>query len=320
LIVVKSPFRVSFAGGFSDAAARERGGEGAVLSAAVGLHAYITAQLRKDAFTVAAYSRVERVDQLENMENALFREAIAASGVRAPLEMHSIGVLSLASSGLGGSSSAAVGMVLALSALRGARMSARVLAEAAADVEINKMKRSIGKQDHYAAAYGGLNVFKFRGEYVEVQRMDASLAGVLKGCMAMTPCHADPRDASEMLKEQLNADPGIPKALADLVPATVKAFNDSSLHDLCSILREGWRLKKALSPRMSNAAANAAVSMAESMGGAGKLCGAGGSGHAWVILPKGAMLDYLYKVPGSFQVAFEPVGASVVHDDGERTT
>lgn len=318
MIVTKTPMRVSFAGGFSDAAARAGGGEGAVLSATVSIHAYVTAQARKDKSVVAAYSIVERAESAENLKNALFREALVATRVFKAVEVHSIGALSLASSGLGGSGAAAVGMVSALSALRGRRLSARDAAEMAAGVELRGMGRSVGKQDHYAAAYGGLNVFRFNGDHVKVQRLDESLAGMLSGRMFMAPCHAEARDASDMLSEQLTADPSIPKALAALVPDAVTAFDREDFCALCSVLREGWRLKKALSPRMSNALADAAVAEAERVGGGAKLCGAGGSGHVWALVHEDYAWEYLAHVPGAFRVDFEPRGVGVVYDDGER--
>lgn len=320
MIVVRAPMRVSFAGGFSDAAARSGGGDGAVLSATINVHAYITAQVRKDRSVVAAYSEVEKAENASGVRNALFREALAATGIFSAVEVHSIGALSLASGGLGGSGAAAVGMIAALSALKGRRIGTRDIAETAAGVELRGMNRAVGKQDHYAAAYGGLNVFRFNGDYVKVQRLDESMAGVLSGRMFLAPCHAEPRDASEMLSEQLKADPGIPRALAALVPDALEAFEKADFCALCSVLREGWRLKKSLSPRMSNPAADVAVAEAERVGGGAKLCGAGGSGHVWALVHEDFAWEYLSRVPGAFRVDFEPRGVDVIYDDGERAS
>lgn len=320
MIITKAPFRISFAGGFADVAAREGDAWLSVVSATVALHCYVTVQARHDTSVVAAYARVEKVTDAAELQNGLFREVLAEMGFAQGLEVHSIGSLSLSSSGLGGSSAAAVAMVQALARLAGSDLSRRTVAERAANVEIKRMGRRIGRQDHFAAAYGGLNVFRFRGDQTRVERMDEHLLAPLAGCCVMVPCPSrTERDASTMLAEQVKADASIPRRLSYLVPSVLEALEAGDVRGLAGLLNEGWELKKKLGPSVTTPEADDAVDAIRKLGGGAKLCGAGGGGHVFGILPGAAETDTFMRArPDAFKIAFDPAGVAVVYDDRER--
>ena len=113
------------------------------------------------------------MQDIEEIENNIARECLRFLNIEPPIYISTVGDLP-ASTGLGGSSSFAVGLLNALHAYRGERVSAGQLAEEASYIEIEVLKEPIGKQDQYAAAFGGLNLFCFKpggAVTVEPQRL-----------------------------------------------------------------------------------------------------------------------------------------------------
>src|SRR5918995_3919606 len=171
-VLTRTPLRVSFAGGGTDLAAfYEMSEYGAVLSTAIDKYIYVTVKRHSDVFNEPIrvnYSRSEEVHRVEEIRNNIARECIRFLEIEPPIYISTVGDLP-ASTGLGGSSSFAVGLLNALHAFRGERTSAGQLAEEACHIEIDVLKQPIGKQDQYAAAFGGLNFFSFkRGGVVTV--------------------------------------------------------------------------------------------------------------------------------------------------------
>src|SRR5215813_8162112 len=191
IVVTRTPLRVSFAGGGTDLAAfYERGGYGAVLSTAVNKYIYVTVKQHGEVFNERIrlnYSKSERAQRIEDIENNIARECLRFLQVEPPLYISTVGDLP-ASTGLGGSSSFAVGLLNALHAFRGERVSAGELAEEACHIEIEALKQPIGKQDQYAAAFGGVNFFSFEPDgvvKVEPQRLKNGTLKRLFNCVLM---------------------------------------------------------------------------------------------------------------------------------------
>ena len=149
------------------------------------------------------YSKSEEVDSLDDIGNDIIRECLRLLEIEPPLYISTIGDIP-ASTGLGGSSAFAVGLLHALHAYRGERVSPGQLAEEASQVEIDILGNPIGKQDQYAAAFGGLNVFCFKPDgavTVEHQRISESDRKQLFASM-MLFWTGHQRDASKILAEQ----------------------------------------------------------------------------------------------------------------------
>jgi len=159
MLISKTPFRVSFAGGMTDIPAFYRHEQGAVLSAAINRHMYIFVNRRFEDGYRCCYSEVEEVRRVPEIKNDIIREA---------LRLFSPGFVDIASladipqaSGLGSSCSYAVGLVNALASLCVQEMTREELAETACRLEMEILGRNIGKQDQYAAAFGGVNLIEF---------------------------------------------------------------------------------------------------------------------------------------------------------------
>ena len=164
MIITKTPLRVSFAGGGTDLAAFYEQEAGLVVSTAISLSVYLAVHSFFERKIVLKYSRTEEVENVADIQHPLIRECMNLSGAEAPLEVTSFADIPSKGSGLGSSSSFAVGLVKALHAHMGKNIGPEACAEAACKVEIDILKEPIGKQDQYAAAFGGLNSIRFRGD------------------------------------------------------------------------------------------------------------------------------------------------------------
>ena len=163
IVVTRTPLRVSFAGGGTDLADFYERGYGAVFSTAIDKYIYVTVKRHSQLFNEPIrvnYSSTEQVDTVDEIKNNIARECLRFLKIQPPIYISTVGDLQ-ASTGLAGSSSFAVGLLHALHAYRGERVSPGQLAEEATHIEINVLKEPIGKQDQYAAAFGGLNFFRF---------------------------------------------------------------------------------------------------------------------------------------------------------------
>ena len=163
MIVVRTPLRVSFAGGGSDLVAwLERGESGAVVNAAIGAYVYVTLSRHWHPNRIRlSYSVTEDVDRLDYLSHDLVREAIQLTGAGMGLEITSVGQIPGKGSGLGSSSSTAVAVLHALEIYLGGNPSRTWLAEHAIEIELIRLKQDGGKQDQYAAAFGGVNYLSF---------------------------------------------------------------------------------------------------------------------------------------------------------------
>jgi D-glycero-alpha-D-manno-heptose-7-phosphate kinase len=319
LIVTRTPLRLSFAGGGTDLAAFYERDYGAVLSTAIANYIYVTVKPHSPLFNEPVrinYSKSEEVSQIDEIENDIARECLRFMRIDPPIYISTVGDHP-ASTGLGGSSAFAVGLLHALHAFRGERVTASELAEEASHIEIAVLGQPIGKQDQYAAAFGGVNFFRFNpggGVTVEpVQPASGSLATLFEHLMMFWTGHQ--RDSAVVLSEQQR---NIEKKRDSLIGMRDHAHE---LQDLMSngrtvdpervgrILDHGWHLKRQLATTISNNHIDTWYRRAMEAGASGgKLCGAGGGGCIlFVVEPERqdsvrAALSDLIEVPVSYEV------------------
>jgi len=287
LIVTRTPLRVSFAGGGTDLPEFYKRDYGAVLSTAINKYLYVTlkrhGQLYDEKYRLN-YSETEQVDELDQIENAIARECLRFLKVGPPIYISTVADLP-AHSGLGSSSSFAVGLLNALHALQGERASASQLAEEAAHVEIDVLGHPIGKQDHYVAAFGGLNYFTFLSDgrvTIEPQHLSNDGLNGLFGRMLLFSTGMW-RDANAVLAEQQRVTANKLDSLLKMREhaAQLKELfqNGFSLQEFGQILDEGWHTKRQLTDKISNTQIDNWHDLAIAAGATGgKLCGAGGGG------------------------------------------
>ena len=165
MIITRTPLRISFAGGGTDLPTFYRSyGGGAVASAAIDKFVHVLVNEKFDRSIRVAYSRTENVENLDELQHGLVREAMRMAGVTERLEIHTIADIPSEGTGLGSSSTLTVGLLNALYAYRGVLKDPATLAEEACRIEIEILKGTLGKQDQYIAAYGGVDYFEFRAD------------------------------------------------------------------------------------------------------------------------------------------------------------
>ena len=156
MIITRTPFRISFVGGGTDLKSFYKEDYGAVVSTAIDKYMYISIHKFFDNSILLKYSKTEHVKKVDDIQHPLIREAMKLTGVTKGVEITSISDIP-AGTGLGTSSSFTVGLLNALYAYRGKNVSAERLAKEATQIEIDLVDSPIGKQDQYAAAFGGFN-------------------------------------------------------------------------------------------------------------------------------------------------------------------
>ena len=294
VIMTRTPLRVSFAGGGTDLAEFYEREPGAVFSTAIDKYIYVTVKRHGSVFNEAIrlnYSRSEQVQRVGEIENDIARECLRLLAIEPPIYVSTVADLP-ASTGLGGSSSFAVGLLNALHAFRGERVSAGQLAEEASHIEIDVLKQPIGKQDQYAAAFGGLNCFSFRAGgavTVEPQRLhNGGLKSLFDSILFFWTGHQ--RDSSSVLSEQrantqskmdaLLCMRGHARELQEL-----SADGHVDVARFGNVLHESWLLKRCLASKISNSEIDRWYDLAIAAGAyGGKLCGAGGGGFLLFIV------------------------------------
>ena len=161
MIITQTPLRIGLVGGGTDLPGYYREHGGRVLNAAIDKYVYVIVKQRFDDDIYVNYSRKEIVSRVEDIQHELVREAMHMAGVRGGIEITTLADIPSAGSGLGSSSSVTVGLLNALFTYQGKQLSAEELADRACAIEIDRCRKPIGKQDQYAAAFGGICDIRF---------------------------------------------------------------------------------------------------------------------------------------------------------------
>jgi len=289
MIISRTPFRISFVGGGSDLEgfySREGGGGGAVLSATINKYMYISSHRYFDPDKLhVKYSEAETVDSAAQLRHPIVREVFKQFGIDSGLEINSTADIP-SGTGLGSSSSYTVGLLHNMYARIGRYVMKHQLAREACDIEIVRLGEPIGKQDQYAAAFGGLNVIRFNESgtvEVEPVHLRKELHKKLQRNLLMFYTGVR-RDAGSVLGEQQENMAAIDKLAAlktmvGLVEELRIALYDGELRRFGELLHENWLLKRQLASRISDSGIDGIYDRALENGAVGgKLLGAGGGG------------------------------------------
>ncbi len=323
MIISRTPLRMSFAGGGSDLPAYYREQPGAVVSTAIDKYVYITVNAKFDQQIRVSYSRTEEVKNASRLQHPLVREALKMLQIEGGLEVTSVADIPSRGTGLGSSSCFTVGLLNALHAFQGRYRSAEQLAADSCEIELNRCGEPIGKQDQYAAAFGGFNFIQFfPGERVAVdpilcraetlQRLQSSLLLMYTGVT---------RSASKILAEkqrQIGANPEKRDALNRMVGLAHRLraeLQNNHLEAFGQILHENWVLKKELAHGVSNGKIDQWYDTARRHGAVGgKLLGAGSGGFLLFYAPPDTHPAIIRALPKLRAVpfAFEPLGSRII--------
>ncbi len=291
VIISQTPYRVSFAGGGTDLPAFYQREHGAVLSTTIDQHIYVTIHRRFEPTIRVSYSRTEVASTLDDIQHELVREAMRLVEIDEPLEITTIGDVP-AGTGMGSSSSLTVGLLAALYGYRHRVVSPQLLAEQACRIEIAVLNKPIGRQDQYAAAFGGLNYLRFNPDHtVDVAPVPcrAETLGELEQRILLVYT-GQTRDANQILERQAHETENrysVLRSMRDLADAMRQTLTgEGDIDQFAALLHEGWELKRSLGCGISNEHIDdwyAAARRAGAVGG--KLLGAGGGGFLLLVAP-----------------------------------
>ncbi len=293
LIVTRTPVRVSFVGGGTDLKEFYDQEPGAVLSTTIDKYVYVTVRphgkLFAEKFRIN-YSETEQTASIDAIKNDIIRECLRLLEIDTRLYISVVSDLP-AASGLGSSSSFAVGLLNALHTYKGERVSASQLAQEACFVEIDVLKHPIGKQDQYAAAFGGLNFFSFApggGVTIEPQRLPQGDPSALFSCLMMFWTGIT-REANSVLVEQKRNTDSKRKELARMrdhaVQMRTMLSGEFRTCELGKLLDETWQLKRGLASTVSSDQIDGWYQRARTAGASGgKILGAGAGGFLLLVV------------------------------------
>jgi D-glycero-alpha-D-manno-heptose-7-phosphate kinase len=326
MIISRTPFRVSFVGGGTDLRSFYAHEPGRVLSTSIDKYLYVI--LRRQIGLVESkyrinYSKVEFCRTIDEIEHPIVREAFRLYDVDFPVEVTTFADIP-AYTGLGSSSAFAVGLVHAICALQGRHITKSQLSAAAAGIEVDILGRTMGKQDHYASAYGNFNVLTFNpDETVIVEpvfyRPEVRTALEKQLLLFYTGLKRDASDVLATQEKSTAAKMDVLRAMKEQVFSLRDILSSGrSLHKFGRILHEGWLLKRSITPEISCSQIDAWYEKARASGAiGGKLLGAGGGGFLlFFVEPQNQdavirSLGELYRVP----FAFDSGGSRITYYD-----
>lgn len=294
MIISRTPFRISFFGGGTDYPEwyLEHGGQ--VLAAAIDKYCYLTARYLPPFFehkTRIIYSQMENVSRVEEIKHPAVRAILQYLRVDRGVEIHHDADLP-ARSGIGSSSSFAVGLLHALHALQGRMMSKYELAMQAIHIEQVMLKETVGSQDQFSASYGGLNHIRFNaGGEISVapivaprERIEALNHHII---LFYTGILRTATDVASTYVQNINSRRRQLRLLSDLCQEAIRVLSQGkSLTEFGEILHEGWEIKRSLSSKVTNHEVDEIYQTARKNGAiGGKLTGAGGGGFMMLFAP-----------------------------------
>lgn len=288
MIIARSPLRVTLGGGGTDLPSYYKDHEGFLVAAAIDKYVYVTVMRPFAPGIYLKYSQLEHVNTTPEVHHPIIREAIDILGFKTPqIEITTLADIP-AGTGLGSSGSFTTALLKALYAHRMRLIHPQELAELACHIEIDRLREPIGKQDQYAAAFGGITAFHFGKDgrvKAEPVRLDIDTLFDLEDNLLLFFTGYS-RSAGSILKDQQTKTQSNNEEMLrnlhyvkDLGYRSHKALVDGKPALFGELMHEHWEHKKARSQGMSNQQINEWYELGLKNGAiGGKLVGAGGGG------------------------------------------
>jgi D-glycero-alpha-D-manno-heptose-7-phosphate kinase len=332
MIITRTPFRISFFGGGTDYPTWFQQHGGVVLATTIDKYCYISCRYLPPFFDHKyriVYSRIENVKDIAQIEHPAARAVLGWMGCKEGLEIHHDGDLP-ARSGLGSSSSFTVGLINALMALDGRRVSNETLAKHAIHVEQDIIKEAVGSQDQISAAFGGFNRIEFRRDgtfdvapvILKMKRLSELQDNLMLFFTGFS------RYATEIAQSKIDNMHSREKELhrmREMVDEAISILQDKNtpLQKFGKLLHDSWQYKRSLSAKVSTPEIDRIYEAAMSAGAqGGKILGAGGGGFLLLFVAPEQQaqvrerLKHLVHVPFGFEnsgsrvIVYQPNGIS----------
>jgi D-glycero-alpha-D-manno-heptose-7-phosphate kinase len=294
MIVSRTPLRMSFVGGGSDLPSYYRKKRGAVLSTTVDKYVYVTLNKKFDNNIRLSYSITENVSDIKYIQHPIVRNTLELLQMKSGLEITSISDIPSSGSGLGSSSSFTIAVLHALYEFKREIISKEELGRLASHIEIDLCGDRIGKQDQYAAAFGGLNLIEFNeDDTVVVNPVNCKLETIKKIQESIIVFYTgQTRSASTLLREQsenmnLTSKRELMSNMVSLAYKMKDLLENDDIRLFGELLDQNWQLKRQMSSCISNTKIDNWYKKGISAGAiGGKLLGAGNGGFIMFFAPK----------------------------------
>ncbi|MBI4085876.1 MAG: GHMP kinase [Candidatus Liptonbacteria bacterium] len=320
MIIARVPLRLEFLGGSTDIASFYKRYPGHILNTTIDKYIYVIVKSAPGRGVTLVHEKTERVSDRDKLTHARTRAVLTHFGLRNGVEIISLSDV-FGGSGLGSSSAFVVGLVQALAVYTGRRMSKRAIAELAAHIEINVLGEPIGKQDHYAAAFGGLTVTTYqKNGFVDVQpiRLPPKIMEALQNHLLLF-YSGEKRSASKILRSQSKQNKenfSYLVQMSDIVEPATKALKRGNLKRFAEYLFEEWTIKKNLSSGVTTRKLEDMYATAVRAGAwGGRVSGAGGGGFIFFFAPpsRHAAIRKALKNYEEFPLRFTEEGSEVLY-------
>lgn len=283
MIISKTPLRISFVGGGSDIIRKNQKNFGSVISTTINKYVYVIINKKSDKKIRVSYSKTENENNINKIKHPIIKACLKLFNIKEAIEVVTVADIPSNGSGLGSSSSLTVGLLNALSVYKKKKISKYNLAKLAYHIESKILKKTLGYQDQFNAAYGGLNYFKFYKNH-RIVRNSIKL---------------EKKNIQEFKKNLILIDTGKSRLADKILKNLPQKKNTYSLNTLsglskkfheCLMLKKfeeigkmidfNWEIKKKLDKKVSNKQLNKIYDTAKKNGAiGGKILGAGGGGY-----------------------------------------
>lgn len=301
MIISRTPLRISFVGGGTDMKYFYSKIPGKVISLSINKYIYIIVKKRFDKKIVLNYSKREIVSDIDKLQHSLVRESLRICNIKSSIEITSLADIPSQGSGLGSSSTFTVGLLSALFAYKGEKVSQEHIAELACKIEIDICGAPIGKQDQYGASIGGVKAISFNSDdSVDISKIDDknNLYNNIENQLIIVNSNLT-RSASKVLKKQeknfeKNAEKL--KKIVSIVDDFGNYLINQDFEKIFDYLNDYWKIKSQLVEDKRKIELEKIYNhFIPKYCHSGKICGAGGGGYFMFFAKDLKLIDDTYQ-------------------------
>jgi len=328
MIITRTPVRISFFSGGSDMPSFYKDDLGAALSVTIDKYIYVMLHKTKHMGVKVMYDQIEEFPDVETMQSGITSETLKYFQINKEITVSSISDILSKGSGLGSSSAFTVGLVNALSSYSGIKPNKTQLAECACMIEMEKCGYPVGKQDQYAAAWGGINLFQFAKDQVilydtskidpfTLKLLESNLLLVYSGIGRSANSILQKQSAAMSDKDKLN----LVKRSRDKAYIALGHLIDRDVDSFGSLLNDAWMDKKSIVKEITSDYFDDVYTRAINAGAlGGKLLGAGGGGFFVFYVPQDKRAGVIHDLEQNTQCKvydfkFTTEGSTVLAND-----
>ena len=327
MIITRTPLRISYVGGGTDFRDYFKINGGAVVSTTINKYVYVTVNPKFDKRIHFRYSKVESVDNVDELNHMIGRESLRMEGIKKGIEIVVISDVPAHGTGLGSSSSLSVGLLKALCKHNGEDISKKELAEKAVRLEIDILKSPIGVQDQYAASFGGFNLIYFPSygnvhvkNLTQIYNKKITWLNEVTMLLYLEDIN---KDRDRHFERDINTDERIfnldrqKRLVEDFITWLHREQKEDDVETVGQFVTNSWEYKKQINPKATTEHIDSIVDSVLHFEATGaKLCGAGGRGFLMVICDKEKqqhLMRYI-DVP-EMKFKFETEGSKIIYED-----